>query len=74
MLVSRVARRIQLIVVSSCEEDTEYFFTQKYHSKHGVHIINWYINFSPTMNFIYNYIIYLYYINQVITYIKLLNT
>ena len=51
------------IMVSSYEEDSEYFHT-KASSKHGVH--NCYINCSPTMNFIYNYIIL-----YIILYIKL---
>ena len=40
------------IVASSCEEDSEYFSHKKYHhSKHGVN--DWYVNCSPTMNFMY---------------------
>ena len=40
------------IMVSSYEEDSEYFSHKSsyHHSKHGVH--NCYMNFSPTMNFI----------------------
>ena len=66
VLVSQVVRRIQLLWYQAMRKILS-IFTQKYHhSKHGVH--NCSINFSLTMNFIYNYIIFILYIYIILLY------